>query len=100
MQKDYGKVFKVDKYGIVVQAYPDLPHVKEDKKVIDLSLNFIGGFEYGPNNCLKVNKDIDTEDMKFMDAVKASVQLVKLLGKEPDEKFFHLTFVVGHGMHF
>ena len=38
--------------------------------------------------------------MEFMDAVKASTELVKLLRKEPDEKFFHLTFVVGHGMHF
>ena len=38
--------------------------------------------------------------MKFKDALTACVQLVKLLRKEPDEKFFHLTFVAGHGMHF
>ena len=28
------------------------------------------------------------------------MQLVKTLHKEPDEKFLHITFVAGHGMHF
>ena len=74
--------------------------MKEDEKVIDYSLNFIGNFGFGPDNCLRVNKDLDTSDMTFNDAIKACDQLVKLLRKEPGEKFFHITFVAGHGMHF
>ena len=68
--------------------------------MMDNSLNFIGDFDFGPDDCLRINKDLDTCDIKFMDAVKACNQLVKLLRKEPEEKFFHITGVAGHGMHF
>ena len=53
--------------------------MKEDQKEVERAEGFIGGFKHGPGDCFKLNKDLDTYDIKFMDAVKASVQLVKML---------------------
>ena len=100
MQARYDKVYKSLGADMYSQSYPDLPHVSKDEQVVKRSTDFIGGFEFGPNDCFWVNKDLKNNDMQFKELITASVQLVKLLNKHPDEKFFHITFVAGHGMHF
>ena len=99
MQVNYGKVFKCIGDGKFVQAYPNLPHVKEDERETEAALRFIGEFSYGPNGCFKINKNLDTHDMMMIDVQKASSQLIRMLRSKPEEKFFHITFVAGHGMH-
>ena len=78
-QQRYGNIYKQLGDGRVVQSYPDIPHVKQDQKEVERAEGFIGGFKHGPNDCFKLNKDLETYDIKFIDAVKASVQLVKTL---------------------
>ena len=75
MQQRYGNVWKkikIDGKYYVVQAYPDLPHVKRDEKWTLDSLNFIGDFNLGPNDCFKLNKDLDTYDISWRDIAIAS----------------------------
>ena len=80
MQKKYGKFTSSVELGKSFKPIL-ICHMsrKTKRSLIDYSLNFIGGFEYDPDNYVKVIKDLDTKDINFMDAVKASVQLVKLL---------------------
>ena len=63
--------------------------MKEDQKEVERAEGFIGGFKHGPGDCFKLNKDLDTYDIKFMDAVKASVQLVKTLNNKPGGTFLN-----------
>ena len=102
-QQNYGKVWKkVERDGIiyVVQAYPNLPHVKRDEKWALDALNFIGDFNLGPDDCFKLNKDLDTYDISWREFQTANQELNKILRKEPEEMFFQITIVAGHGMHF
>ena len=103
LQQNYGNVWKQTiKEGIeqFIQAYPDLPHVKRDEKWALDAFNFIGNFAFGPNDCFKVNKDLDTYDINMKDLLKVNKELDKILRNEPNEMFFHMTINGGHGMHF
>ena len=75
MQKRYGNVWKkFERDGIfhVIQAYPDLPHVKRDEKWALTSLNFIGDFNLGLNDCFKLNRDLATYDISWRDIQTAN----------------------------
>ena len=74
--------------------------MKRDETWTLASLNFIGDFNLGAKDCFKLNKDLDGYDISFGDFITANSELNKILRKEPDEMFFHITFVAGHGMHF
>lgn len=63
MQVKYDKVYKSLGADNYTQSYPDLPHVKQDEIAVKGSLEFIGGFEYGPDDCLWVNKKLDYDNM-------------------------------------
>ena len=64
------------------------------------ALNFIGNFSLGPNDCFKVNKDLDTYDITMKDLYLVNKELDKILKNEPNKMHFHLTINAGHGMHF
>ena len=103
MQQNYGNVWKETKREgdiKLIQAYPDLPHVRRDEKWTLAALRFIGDFYLGHNDCFKVNKDLDTYDMSMKDLIMVNKELDKILRNEPNVMFFHITFVAGHGMHF
>ena len=102
MQQRYGNVWKkILKEGVYscVQAYTDLPHVKRDERWTLAALSFIGNFSLGPNDCFKVNKDLDTYDFSMKDVMIVNKELDKILRNEPNVMFFHITVVAGHGMH-
>ena len=70
MQQNYGNVWKkIEREGTyqIVQAYPDLPHVKRDQRWTLNSLNFIGDVYLGLNDCFKLNKDLATYDISWRD---------------------------------
>ena len=81
-QQNYGNVWKhkinegIEKY---IQAYPDLPHVKRDERWALDAFNFIGNFAFGPNDCFKVNKDLDTYDINMKDMLLVNKELGKIL---------------------
>ena len=103
MQQDYSNVWKrIIREGIeqFVQAYPDIPHVKRDEEWTLAALRFIGDFYLGLNDCFKVNKDLNTYNISMKDLIAVNKELDKILRSEPNEMFFHITIVAGHGMHF
>ena len=68
MQQNYGNVWKKIERGgeiRIVQAYPNLPHVKRDERWALDAFNFIGDFYLGPNDCFKLNQDLDTYDITW-----------------------------------
>ena len=74
--------------------------MKRDEKWALDAFNFIGNFYLGPNDCFKVNKDLDTYDINMKDLMLVNKELDKILRNEPNEMFFHMTINGGHGMHF
>ena len=73
--------------------------MKRDERWALDAFNFIGDFYLGPNDCFKLNQDLDTYDITWREFQTANQELNKILRKEPNEMFFQITIVAGHGMH-
>ena len=80
------------------QAYPDINEENDNEAQGLKCFGFIGINDRKLNRLFKLNKDLDTYNVKIKDFGAVDIDVKNMLKQNPDKRILQLSITAGHGM--
>jgi hypothetical protein len=100
IQKLYGSTHHKTAAGKIKQFYDDIDEVVNDQNEAIRATGFLGANNFGNNNELILNSDIDTKNITMKEANGLILKLQKRFKKDASFRHLCLLFFASHGMAF